>query len=94
MNTFETKHRLAALLVLLLSLGLYIATMSPTTSFWDCGEFIAAGYTLSVPHPPGAPFYLLLGRHLHAAAASRGHGARVNLISPCVQCAHGACCCT
>jgi hypothetical protein len=36
--------------------------MEPTASYWDCGEFIAVSYKLEVPHPPGAPLYLLIGR--------------------------------
>ncbi|MEQ8686758.1 MAG: DUF2723 domain-containing protein, partial [Imperialibacter sp.] len=40
----------------------YWLTVEPTASFWDCGEFIAVSYKLEVPHPPGAPLFLLIGR--------------------------------
>ncbi len=46
----------------LVALITYILTVEPTASFWDAGEFIACSSKLQVPHPPGAPFFLLTGR--------------------------------
>ncbi|MGD1890298.1 MAG: protein O-mannosyl-transferase family [Cyclobacteriaceae bacterium] len=44
------------------SLVVYTLTVEETASFWDAGEFIAVSYKLEVPHPPGAPLFLLIGR--------------------------------
>lgn len=40
----------------------YLATIEPTASFWDCGEFITSAFKLEVGHPPGAPFFMLTGK--------------------------------
>src|SRR5690349_864436 len=48
--------------VFLVSAITYLYTMQKTLSFWDCGEFIACAYTISIPHPPGAPLWILLGK--------------------------------
>jgi len=60
-------------------------TMAPTTSFWDCGEFIATSTIMGVPHPPGSPLYLLLGNVFSQIPIFSDIGARVNLISPIVS---------
>ncbi len=40
----------------------YLLTIEPTVSFWDCGEFILSAFRLQVGHPPGAPLFLMIGR--------------------------------
>lgn len=48
--------------VFLSTLIVYILTLADTVVFWDVGEFISASYLLQVPHPPGSPFFLLVGK--------------------------------
>lgn len=55
-------ERVTAAAVFAYALVLYVMTVAPATSFWDSGEFIAIANRLQVSHPPGAPFYMLVGR--------------------------------
>ncbi|HNW60465.1 MAG TPA: DUF2723 domain-containing protein [bacterium] len=81
MPKFKLYHRIAAAAAFVLSLAVYLRTIAPTVSFWDCGEFIACSYLLAVPHPPGAPFYLLLGRLASMLPWTADIGLRVNMMS-------------
>ena len=58
----KTARHLAGLAVALIALIMYALTLEPTASLWDCSEFIAAAYKLQVPHTPGTPLSLLVGR--------------------------------
>lgn len=55
-------NKVVAGIVFLISLIVYVMTLSDTVVFWDVGEFIAAAYLLQVPHPPGSPLFLLVGK--------------------------------
>jgi hypothetical protein len=62
MQNFRFINNIAGWIVFAISLTVYLFTLEPSVSFWDCGEFIASSYKLQIGHPPGAPFYQLVGR--------------------------------
>ena len=84
-NNYININRLIAFFIFLLTFVVYFDTMAPTVSYWDCGEFIAVSHTLGVPHPPGSPFFLLLGRIFSMLPFSDDIAFRVNIISPLVS---------
>jgi hypothetical protein len=61
--------------------GLYLITLAPSTAMWDTSEYIAAAYTLGIPHPPGNPFFVLLGRVFTILPIAPNIAMRVNLLA-------------
>ncbi len=59
---FNKINNIGGWIIFAISTLVYLITVEETASYWDCGEFIAVSYKLMVPHPPGAPLFLLLGR--------------------------------
>ena len=78
---FTLVNRITGLVVFLFAAVLYAMTVQPTLSFWDCGEFIACAYTLGVPHPPGAPFFILVGKIFTMIPFASDIGLRMNYLS-------------
>ena len=68
---------IAATLVFLL----YIVTLAPSTAMWDTSEYIAAAYVLGIPHPPGNPFFVLLGHVVGLLPIAPTFAMRVNVLA-------------
>ncbi len=62
MKIFKLFNNIFGWIVFAIAASVYLLTIEPTTSFWDCGEFISSADGLQVGHPPGAPFFMLTGR--------------------------------
>ena len=68
-------------IVFLIATAVYVLTLEPTTSLWDCGEYITTAYKLEVGHPPGAPLFMMLGRLFTVFAGPESAAYMVNLMS-------------
>lgn len=61
-KSFRFYNNLMGWVSFSIALLVYILTLEPTVSLWDCGEFIATAFKLQVGHPPGAPLFMMMGR--------------------------------
>jgi len=73
--------RITGAVVFLISLVQYVLTVQPSVSFWDPGELSAAARLLQVPHPPGGPLFLLVGRIFYMLPFPGDLGLRMNMVS-------------
>ncbi|MBA3521689.1 MAG: DUF2723 domain-containing protein, partial [Gemmatimonadales bacterium] len=60
---------------------IYVATLAPTTAFWDTSEYIAAARVLGIPHPPGNPLFVLLAHTFGLLPLSESYAVRINLFA-------------
>jgi hypothetical protein len=59
---FKKLNNITGWAVFVIASVVYLLTIEPTASFWDCGEFIATAVNMEIGHPPGAPFFMILGQ--------------------------------
>ncbi len=79
--TFKRINNITGWVVCIIACAVYIMTMEATGSFWDCGEFASSAYKLQVPHPPGAPLFVLIGRLFMAPFDPQHAAIGINLMS-------------
>ena len=80
----EREERPSYLAAGLASLGvfiLYLVTLAPSTAMWDTSEYIAAAYTMGLPHPPGNPFFIVLGRVFTLLPIAPTIAIRINILA-------------
>jgi hypothetical protein len=77
---YRPSYRAAAIVSALIFL-LYLVTLAPSTAMWDTSEYIAAAYTFGLPHPPGNPFFILVGRFFAILPIAPNVAMRINILA-------------
>ena len=72
---------LAAAIVSAVIFVLYLVTLAPSTAMWDTSEYITAAYTLGLPHPPGNPLFVLIGRVFAILPIANSIAVRINILA-------------
>lgn len=74
-------NRIFAILAFVVSFITYALTVQPSVPFWDCGEFSGATVWQQVPHPPGAPLFLMVAKLFHLFLPFGDPGWKINMTS-------------
>jgi hypothetical protein len=78
---FKRINNITGWLICIIACSVYIMTMEASGSLWDCGEFASSAYKLQIPHPPGAPLFVLIGRLFMAPFDPSNAATGINLMS-------------
>ena len=79
--SYKKINNITGWVVFLIATIVYLLTAEETTSLWDCGEYITTANKLEVGHPPGAPFFMMLGRLFSAFSSPENAAYMVNALS-------------
>jgi len=79
--SYKKLNNITGWVVFAIATFVYLSTMEQTTSLWDCGEYITTANKLEVGHPPGAPFFMMLGRLFSAFASPENAAMMINSMS-------------
>src|ERR1700737_1518034 len=77
---YRPSYRAAAITSAVVFL-LYLVTLAPSTAMWDTSEYIAAAFDLGLPHPPGNPFFVILGRFFALLPVAPNVAMRINILA-------------
>jgi tetratricopeptide (TPR) repeat protein len=81
MKKYNLINRVTGWIVFFIAAVVYLMTIEPTASFWDCGEFITTSYKLEVGHPPGAPIFMIVGRFFTIFSSPENAAMMMNAMS-------------
>jgi len=84
---YQPSYRVAAIVSAIVFL-VYLLTLAPSTAMWDTSEYITAAYTFGLPHPPGNPFFVLIGRLFSILPIAPNVAMRINILA--ALCSAGA----
>src|SRR6266496_4250089 len=93
-TTAPEVHRPPYLMAACVAAGallLYLLTLAPTTQFWDTSEYIAAAYSLGIPHPPGNPLFVLMAHVWGLIPLVSGYAERINLFAALTSAVSAGC---